>query len=101
MGNTIPPLTRGHFCPETANESRYDAYARRRGGQPGNKTALRHGRCSAAAVMSRKESVARLKALAHVIRANEMWNDPSRHRISPLRRALMRRVIRVELIVDS
>lgn len=58
---------------------------RHRGAQPGNQNAHRHGRRSKAAIIARKLSVARVKALAHVIHAYDLAGDPTRYRIASLR----------------
>jgi len=61
------------------------APSRRRGAQPGNQNALRHGQRSQAAIISRKLSTARVKALAHVVHGYGLAVDPARHRITALR----------------
>lgn len=58
---------------------------RKRGAQPGNRNAQRHGRRSAAAITARKLSTARLKALAHVAHAYDLLKTDDRFRISPIR----------------
>jgi hypothetical protein len=61
---------------------------RKRGGQPGNKNAWRHGNRSGAATVSRKFSTARIKALAHVARQHGLLpaDDRFRFRVRPVRR---------------
>lgn len=58
---------------------------RHRGGQPGNRNAFRHGNWSAAAIVARKLSVARIKALAKVAQAHGLLTTTDRFRISALR----------------
>lgn len=62
-----------------------DSPARRRGAQPGNRNALRHGRRSAAAIVTGKLSTARVKALAHAAKALGMLCEVRRHRVALLR----------------
>lgn len=58
---------------------------RKRGAQPGNTNALRHGKWSGATMIRRKLSVARLRALAHVIQESELALSIGRYRVGPLR----------------
>jgi hypothetical protein len=58
---------------------------KRRGGQPGNRNAFKHGRHSVAALLRRALSVARIKALAIFANQSGMLKDTSRFRVSPLR----------------
>jgi hypothetical protein len=61
---------------------------RKRGGQPGNKNAWRHGKRSGAATVSRKFSTARIKALAHVMHRHGLLppdDDQFRFRVRPAR----------------
>ncbi len=58
---------------------------RRRGGQPGNQNALRHGRWSKSATTARKLSVARVKALGHVAYKLGMLIGGERFRIASVR----------------
>src|SRR5882672_2751678 len=58
---------------------------RGRGGQPGNRNALRHGERSAAAILAGKLSVARVKALSYAVVALDMLRKKHRNRISPPR----------------
>lgn len=58
---------------------------RKRGGQPGNRNAWKHGRWSRAAIRSGKLSTARVKALAHAAHSLGMLTDAQRHRVTPLR----------------
>ena len=71
----------------THNHQRIDDAVprRRRGAQPGNQNALRHGQRSGATVIARKVTTARVKALLHVVHAYGLAVDPARYRISPLR----------------
>lgn len=48
--------------------------SRRRGGQPGNRNAVKHGRRSARAILARKLSRARLKGAVHVGLACRLFN---------------------------
>jgi hypothetical protein len=60
---------------------------RKRGGQPGNANAWRHGNRSAAASISRKFSTARIRALAHLAHRHGLLpaNDQFRFRTRPAR----------------
>ena len=61
---------------------------RKRGGQPGNKNAWRHGKRSATATLRRRLSVARLKGLAHVMHGHGLLppdDDQFRFRVRPVR----------------
>ena len=71
------------------------APSRCRGAQLGNQNALRHGRRSGATITARKLSTARVKALAHVVHAYGLADDPTRYRIASLRRG------QVELLSES
>jgi hypothetical protein len=70
---------------DLGNEVKHSARARRRGGQPGNTNALRHGRWTAVAITRRKLSVARLKALAHLAHEFRLMCEEGRNRVAALR----------------
>ena len=57
----------------------------RRGGQPGNQNALKHGRRSAAATLARKRSRAVLKAASHLLTALGAFPPGQEPRCRPLR----------------
>lgn len=59
---------------------------RRPGGQPGNTNALRHGRRSRGAELSRKLTCARLKLAAHILQAHaEAEGRPFQSHARPMR----------------
>ena len=60
---------------------------RRRGGQTGNQNAFRHGQQSQSAIVARKLSTARIKALSHVMQSWGPAPHERRYRISCLRRS--------------
>jgi hypothetical protein len=58
---------------------------RRRGGQPGNQNALRHGRRSRAAVIRRRLTYARLKVIALLGLKLQLFAKGDRQRPRPVR----------------
>lgn len=84
--NTISPVKRAGRGREIGNEcANIAGPVRRRGGQPKNGNARRHGRWAAESLVSRKVTIVRLKALSHVIEALQLAPRSSRYRIGPLR----------------
>lgn len=59
---------------------------RRRGGQPGNRNAWKHGTRSGVAIVRLKLTVARLKALAHIARRHGILVGNERFRVRAVRR---------------
>ena len=64
--------------------------SRRRGAQPGNQNAVKHGRRSAQAILGRKLSRARLKAAAHLGLACGLFNPSCLPKPRPMRMDQMR-----------
>lgn len=58
---------------------------RRRGGQPGNTNARKHGRRSAAAELARKQTTATLKGITHLLVGLGEFPPGQRRRCRPMR----------------